>query len=459
MEKFNVIIVGAGPGGSLAAKTAAEKGLKTVFLERSNYPGEKNSSGCGLGSKWWRDFPEILEGVFKLPSCRTCHGVDIYVLDENDELVTKISTPRTKKDREVFTYKGEEVGQTCPTIYRSDLDPYLAKLAVDAGAELRTRAYAEDVIMKNGRVCGVKLDNGDRLEADIVIAADGAYSTMAIKSGMRGRWNKEDITLVPQLDFSCDETKMDDLLPDSNILWFGQFGGFYHTNFRNGFHLGVGQWLHVWNLNPADFFRRALACPEFKRVCKMLDAKPREWQTHLLPWMKHPPKTYTAGMMLVGDAAGFPCPLEAEGIWHACYSGRIAAEVAAEAIFKGDPSEAFLSEYERRWEASYLGREYDFGKEWVTLWCGSVFSAENMVLFSQLIGELQWFNFFPLCMDWSDDHMTCINRHLGHVLDILEEIGKAGNANALAPVFSRLGEGITAENKFRLGKIMAPLAK
>ena len=457
MEKYNVVVVGAGPGGSLAAKTAAEKGLKTVFLERGKYPGAKNSSGCGLGTKFWRDFPEIFEGVFKLPSCRTVTGVDTYVLDENDELVTKVCTPITKEDKKVFIWKGEEVGLKAAELYRADLDPYLANMATDAGAELRTSVLAEDVIMKDGRVCGVKLDNGDKIQADIVIAADGAYSTMAIKSGMRGRWNKEDITLVPQLDFSCSESKMDDLFGTLNLLWFGQFGGFYQGNFRDGFHLGMGQWLHVWNTRPIDYFKRALACPEFQRVCKILDAKPREYQSHMLPWMKHPPKTYTGGMMLVGDAGGFPCPLEAEGVWHACYSGRIAAEVAVESISKGDHSEAFLSEYERRWEASDLGREFDFGNEWVTLWLGSVFSPDNMVLFAQLVGEMQWFNFFPLSMDWSDGHMACINRHLGHILDLLDEIGKGGSA--MAPVFKRLGEGITPENKMRLAKLMAPPAK
>ena len=49
MKEYDVVIVGAGPGGSTAAKVAAEKGLKTIFFERGRKPGEKNSSGCGLG--------------------------------------------------------------------------------------------------------------------------------------------------------------------------------------------------------------------------------------------------------------------------------------------------------------------------------------------------------------------------------------------------------------------------
>ena len=49
MKEYDIVVVGGGPGGSMAAKVAAEKGLKVVFFERGRKPGEKNSSGCGLG--------------------------------------------------------------------------------------------------------------------------------------------------------------------------------------------------------------------------------------------------------------------------------------------------------------------------------------------------------------------------------------------------------------------------
>ena len=70
MSKYDVAIAGGGPGGAYAAKTAAELGLKTVFFERARKAGEKNSSGCGLGQRWWKDFPEEMEEIVKLPSYR-----------------------------------------------------------------------------------------------------------------------------------------------------------------------------------------------------------------------------------------------------------------------------------------------------------------------------------------------------------------------------------------------------
>ena len=56
MKKYDLIVVGGGPGGSVAAKTAAESGLKTIFFERGTVPGEKNVSGTGLSPKCFRDF-------------------------------------------------------------------------------------------------------------------------------------------------------------------------------------------------------------------------------------------------------------------------------------------------------------------------------------------------------------------------------------------------------------------
>jgi flavin-dependent dehydrogenase len=70
MSRYDVAIAGGGPGGAYAAKTAGELGLKTVFFERGRKAGEKNSSGCGLGQRWWRDFPEEMEEIVKLPSYR-----------------------------------------------------------------------------------------------------------------------------------------------------------------------------------------------------------------------------------------------------------------------------------------------------------------------------------------------------------------------------------------------------
>jgi electron transfer flavoprotein-quinone oxidoreductase len=430
MEKWDVAIVGGGPGGSYAAKTAAEQGLKTVFFERGRKPGEKNSSGCGLGQRWWRDFPEIMEAVTKMPSFRRCEMVVINLIDENNRLRYRSGTTGSDLCANRFPH-----GMDGANVYRKDLDPYLAGLATDAGAELRTSTLVNDVIMDNGRVTGVKTEKGDSIQADVVIAADGAISTMARKSGLRNRWEGGN-TLVAQLDFSCDEQKMDDVIGPANWVWFGALYGAYQVNFRDGFHLGAGTWLDKnWDINTVDLVKRVTSFPAFQAMCRAIDAKPREYQAHTLPWLRKPPKTYMAGMMLVGDAAGFPCPLEGEGIGHALTSGKAAAETAAWALSRGGVSESELSEYEKRWKATALGKEHEFGQEFVDLWYNSIFDPKSMAKQMQLLLEFSMLHPFSIVFDWGDAHMDCFNQHLEHLLE-------------LAPQFSDFA-----------GKFISPMAR
>ncbi len=425
MESWDVVVVGAGPGGSYAAKTAAELGLKTLFLERGRYAGEKNSSGAGLGTRWWRDFPEIMGKLPYLSSYRRIDMIVIKVVDEENRL--RLVQGTTGSDRDGSRWSGSlDKGMAGASIYRSDLDPLIADLAVSAGAELRTSTLACDVIMEKGTVRGVVTEKGERLRAEVVIAADGAMSTLARRSGMRGRWGGG-CTLVPQIDFVCDEDKLDAVVGNAEWCWFGPFNGAYQVNFRESFHLGAGKWLRPdWDTRPPDMLRRVMEIPAFQKFCKVVEARPREYQAHLLPWLKKPPRTYTGGMMLVGDAGGFPCPLDGEGIWHACMSGKIAAETAAWAISRGDVSEKALAEYERRWKASPLGLEHSFGPEFVEIWDHSIFDPELMKRLIQLILELSEIHPFSVLFDWSDDHVSCLNRHLEHLFDLVPEFSEFG---------------------------------
>ncbi|NPV59248.1 MAG: NAD(P)/FAD-dependent oxidoreductase [Actinobacteria bacterium] len=440
MEKWDVVVVGGGPGGSYAAKTAAEAGLKTVFFERGRKPGDKNSSGCGLGQRWWKDYPELMEELQKLPSVRKVEMVVINLIDEHDRLRYRCGTTGSDLCANRWPH-----GMDGISIYRKDLDPFLADLAVKAGAELRTSTLVNDVIMENGQVRGVKTEKGESILAEVVIAADGAMSTMAKKSGMRDRWGGG-CTLVPQLDFGCNADKMDDIIGNAEWCWFGPLYGTYQVNFRDGFHIGAGQWLRSdWDEKPLEMMKKVVKIPGFQAMCRAVEAKPREYQAHMLPWLKKPPKTYTGGMMLVGDAAGFPCPLEAEGIWHAITSGKIAAETAAWAISRGDASEKALAEYERRWKASDLGKEHEFGPEFVDLWNSSIFDPKLMARQIQLLLEFSMLHPFSIVFDWGDAHMDCFNQHLEHILDLAPEFSEFGKTY-VAP----LARGIWPKNVKRI---------
>jgi flavin-dependent dehydrogenase len=457
MKDYDVVVVGAGPGGSYAAKTAAELGLKTVFFERGSAPGVKNSSGCGLGTRWWRDFPEIMSKLPEMPSYRKADMIVIKVVDEENRLRLVYGTSGSDRDASVWTGGDLDRGMAGAAVYRKELDPFIAGLAVRAGAELRTSTLVTAALVEDGVVRGVKTEKGEEIRAGVVIAADGAMSTMARTSGMRNRWGGG-CTLVPQVDFGCDGEKLDQAVGSAEWCWFGPFNGAYQMHFRESFHLGAGQWLRPdWDTRPADVIRQVMAIPAFRDFCKLVGAEPREFQSHMLPWLKEPVKSYTGGMMLVGDAAGFPCPLDAEGVWHACYSGRIAAQTAAWALERGDVSERALAEYERRWKASPLGLEHLFGKEFVELWDHSIFDPELMKGLIQLLLEYSSLHPFAILFDWSDAHMQNLNKHINHLIDMMPEYaGFAGKY--LKP----LGRGIDRKTRERImlqAKGSLPLAR
>jgi hypothetical protein len=78
----------------------------------------------------------------------------------------------------------------------------------------------------------------------------------------------------------------------------------------------------------------------------------------MVTFLTDPTTTYGDSVMLIGDAAGFACPFEAEGVYYAMYSGMLAAQVAKKALERGDVSKRSLSEYERAWRNSPIGEEF-----------------------------------------------------------------------------------------------------
>ncbi|MHA1763086.1 MAG: NAD(P)/FAD-dependent oxidoreductase [Promethearchaeota archaeon] len=108
---------------------------------------------------------------------------------------------------------------------------------------------------------------------------------------------------------------------------------------------------------------RVINLKYYKRLLKILEAKPRELQSHCLPWLKYPHNTHGNGVILVGDAGGFPCPLEAEGIYPAMLTGSIASKVAADAISSGDVSKKALSKFDDAWKKTSIGEDFEAGEE------------------------------------------------------------------------------------------------
>ncbi|MFW9939563.1 MAG: NAD(P)/FAD-dependent oxidoreductase [Candidatus Thorarchaeota archaeon] len=410
MNTYDLIIVGAGPGGSVTAKTAAENGLKTVFFERGRKPGEKNSSGCGLGPRMFRDFPDLMKELTpdKCPSMREGRASRNYFINKDDVVAGYIMARPT----ESVSYEPAKSWITM-NVYRSEFDPWIAKFATEAGAELKTSTLIVDLLKENGKVCGVIDEKGQKYRAPIVIGADGVISMVAQKSGLRLKWTQNQVTLVPQYDFYAPSDKIDDIMGDETLgIWWGStFPSSYQVFFRESFHQGLGNWMNWWDKNPLYYLNRVINLKYYQRLLKILEAKPRELQAHLLPWLDYPYNTHMDGVILIGDAGGFPCPLEAEGIYPAMVTGKIAAEVAAEAISSGDFTKDSLKKFDERWKNTSIGEEFEAGSELWNIWKDLPFNPkETMSWFVPMIMEILGGIF-----DWSQPHAKRVRQIVSHV--------------------------------------------
>ena len=298
-------------------------------------------------------------------------------------------------------------------IYRSDFDPWIAEFATNAGAELKNSTLIVDLLKENGRVCGVIDEKGEKYKAPIVIGADGVVSTVAQKSGLRLKWAQNQVTYVPQYDFYAPPEKINDIMGEEALaVWWGStFPAAYQVFFNDGFHIGLGNWMPKWDKNPLYYLNRVVNLSYFQRLIKILEAKPRELHAHLLPWLGVPYNTHTDGVILIGDAGGFPCPLEAEGIYPAMVTGRIAVEVAADAIASGDTSKVALKIYDEKWKKSSIGEDFEAGEELANIWQALPFSPKE---------TMSWF--VPLIMealggiyDWSQPHPKRVRQIASHI--------------------------------------------
>ncbi len=169
-EKFDSVVVGAGPAGVAAAYTMAKAGLNVLVLEKGEKPGAKNVFG---GVIFKHHTEQIAPEFWKTaPIERRVVEYQYWFLSKDSHVLVSHRNQRFNSQYNAFT------------VHRAKFDPWFAKLAEDAGATIINRTTADDVIKDNGRIVGVKTERGD-IYADVVIAADGVNSILARQAGLR----------------------------------------------------------------------------------------------------------------------------------------------------------------------------------------------------------------------------------------------------------------------------------
>lgn len=339
MPEYDVIVCGAGPSGSTAAKYLAEEGHRVLLLDKSKFPRDKP---CGGGlCKHIAEFDYIREKIEKAPS-------DFL---ESICLRGKIVSPSMQY---VTDYLSEE--SLFYNIRRKKFDYELVQFAIDAGAEFLENSKVKEVFTTQEKAV-VQLASGKELSCEVIVGAEGTYDIAAKhlreKEGLEEKWEKN-LGLVVVEEFEVGEKFIDKVygkertaminlkhanlhgyawvFPKHNILNIG-YGGFNDEMKK----IDIKQEFR----NYLDFLKKNGYLPEEIGSKKLKGA--------LLSLRGNIKKTYTDRIVIIGDAAGFVSPLTGEGIYYAMDSGRIASEVISKALEKGDFSEQSLKLYQNIW--------------------------------------------------------------------------------------------------------------
>ncbi|MBQ3684440.1 MAG: NAD(P)/FAD-dependent oxidoreductase [Methanomicrobium sp.] len=334
-SEYDVLVIGGGPGGALAGKTAAEKGLSVCIVEKRPQIGAPVRCAEGIGEDLINQFftelnPKWVASKIKGAKIVAPNGNSFYL---NPEMA------------------GNEVGYV---LNRKVFDRDLIWQALEAGAECYVKARAVDAIMENGVCKGAKIEymgSVHEVRAKVVIAADGVESKF-------GRYCGVDTTVpLSELETCAQYLMADiDIEPEINAFYVGREAcpGGYIWIFPKGdrtANVGIG----IAGNESKDGKRAKDYLDKFVKK-NFPDGKITEiivGGVSICPPLK---STVEDGLMFVGDAARLSDPITGGGIYNAMYSGKLAAEVAAECIRNGDTSKAALMKYDTTWRASKMGK-------------------------------------------------------------------------------------------------------
>ena len=341
VDAYDVLVVGAGPSGSTAARFAAKAGCRTLMIEKRAEIGVPIRCGEGI-AKGWLD--EI--GIPASPKFvqHEVEGARVFAPDGTSLVVDSAQA-------------GDEVGYT---VDRGLFDRYLAAEAARAGAEIRIRTSAVGLLQEGGKVVGARCEHMGRtvdVRADLVVGADGYESQVGRWAGLTTRLRARDVE-------ACLEYTMVGVEGDTRYGDFylgGVAPGGYGWIFWKGEDIAnVGIGVNLARLRHRADTKRYLDA-FVARLPGMTRGQVLEEIAGGVSVSLPLERTVADGLLLVGDAARLIDPLTGAGILSACLSGRHAGDVAAAAIEAGDTTTAQLLEYERRWRGRLeeeLARHY-----------------------------------------------------------------------------------------------------
>ncbi|MCK5698818.1 MAG: NAD(P)/FAD-dependent oxidoreductase [Candidatus Aenigmarchaeota archaeon] len=323
-QKYDIIIIGAGPSGTVTGKLCASKGLKVLILEKRPEIGAPKRCAEGLGK------PDLERIGYT--------GKERFVTQKIDGGI-------------LITPNGGTIdlppGPGGYILERKVFDKFLAYDAAKAGAKIYTKAHVFDLIRVGGKIAGVRLMyNGEQKDVycKIVVAADGVESKIARIAGLPSGNTPNTI----ESGYQYEMANIDIADPHKLYTYLGNeiAPRGYIWIFPKGSHIAnVGIGIGNCNEKTAKYY-----------LDKWIAGNPGmskgsiiEENSGGIPIGGFLESMTTDNFLAIGDAAHQVNPLHGGGLAEVSFSAQIAVDVINDAIKSGDTSNSALDKYNKLW--------------------------------------------------------------------------------------------------------------
>jgi len=325
-RRYDVVVVGAGPGGSVSAREAAKLGLSVLLLEKRQEIGSPVRCAEGIA-----------------------HELLVPFIEPDPRWISAVVSKARITVEGAATLTGQTEGRQGYILERRIFDRILAEEAAKAGAQVMVKTAATGLLLEDGTVRGVVARGpvgAMEIECGVVIGADGVESQV-------GPWAGLDTALPLKDAMACAQYLLAGIEIDPACCYYYISQEVAPSGYAWVFPKGEGKANVGLGVQADQSADSALSC-----LTRFIESQP-----HLargspvtlvvggVPVSPPLPRLVTSGLMLVGDAARQVDPLTGGGIANAMLAGRLAAEVATQAVAAGDTSAEALAQYEKRWMA------------------------------------------------------------------------------------------------------------